>query len=126
MFFRRDVVLDFDENLGVGALYGSCEDADFLYRIINSGAVGIYTPAIEVWHPEPDFSNISLSKVENYAAGFGYFIMKDMDVIKCFLFILLVFKKTVQLLMNMFTNNFQSGYFKAFFSGLIKGIKGHE
>src|SRR5690606_26474846 len=71
MFFRRDVVLDFDENLGVGALYGSCEDADFLYRIINSGAVGIYIPAIEVWHPDVNMQDIPLDKVRNYASGFG-------------------------------------------------------
>ena len=34
MFIKKEYILNFDENLGVGAKFGSCEDADFIYRIL--------------------------------------------------------------------------------------------
>ncbi len=122
MFFRRAVVLDFDENLGVGALYGSCEDADFLYRVINSGAVGIYTPVIEVWHPDVDMQDIPLDKVRKYASGFGYFVGKNLDLTKTFLLFLLLVKKFVQLFRSLFGGRFKLDYFKSFFGGLLDGL----
>lgn len=122
MFLRREIVLDFDENLGVGALYGSCEDADFLYRIIQSGAAGIYTPAIEVWHPDVAMQDIPLDKVRKYASGFGYFISKNLDFTKIILVALLLAKKILQLVISLLSGQSNSGYFKSFFGGLLNGF----
>jgi glycosyltransferase involved in cell wall biosynthesis len=122
MFFRKSVVLDFDENLGVGAAYGSCEDADFLYRIVQSGAAGVYTPAIEVWHPDVSIQDIPLDKVRKYASGFGYFIRKDLDFTKVILLILLIIKKILQLVVGLLNGRYKRGYFKSFFGGLLDGF----
>ena len=46
MFIKKEYILNFDENLGVGARFGSCEDADLIYKILEKG---IYTPKIELW-----------------------------------------------------------------------------
>lgn len=122
MFIKKEYILNFDENLGVGARFGSCEDADLIYRILENNAKGIYTPKIELWHPKPNYQEISLEKVKNYASGFGYFVRKNTDVIKVLLLFLLVGKKTIQFMMNILNKRFQKGYFKSFFSGLFTGL----
>lgn len=122
MFIKKEYILNFDENLGVGARFGSCEDADLIYKILENKAKGIYTPNIELWHPEPNYQEISLEKVKNYASGFGYFVRKNTDVIKVLLLFLLVGKKTIQFIMNILNKRFQKGYFKSFFNGLFTGL----
>lgn len=123
MFIKKEFILNFDENLGVGAKFGSCEDADFIYRILENNAKGIYTPKIELWHPEPNYQEISLEKVRNYASGFGYFVRKNTDSIKVLILFLLVGKKTMQFLANILNKRFQKGYFNSFFSGLFLGLR---
>lgn len=123
MFIKKEFILNFDENLGVGARFGSCEDADLIYRILENKAKGIYTPKIELWHPEPNYQEISLEKVKNYASGFGYFVRKNTDGIKILLLFLLVGKKTIQFIMNILNKRFQKGYFNSFFSGLFLGLR---
>lgn len=122
MFIKKEYILNFDENLGVGARFGSCEDADLIYKILENKAKGIYTPKIELWHPEPNYQEISLEKVKNYASGFGYFVRKNTDVIKVLLLFLLVGKKTIQFIMNILNKRFQKGYFNSFFNGLFTGL----
>ena len=122
MFIKKEYILNFDENLGVGARFGSCEDADLIYKILENKAKGIYTPKIELWHPEPNYQEISLEKVKNYASGFGYFVRKNTDVIKVLLLFLLVGKKTIQFIMNILNKRFQKGYFNSFFNGLFAGL----
>jgi glycosyltransferase involved in cell wall biosynthesis len=122
MFIKKEFILNFDENLGVGAKFGSCEDADLIYRILENKAKGIYTPKIELWHPEPNYQEISLEKVKNYASGFGYFVRKNTDSIKVLLLLLLVGKKTMQFIMNILNKRFQKGYFNSFFGGLFTGL----
>jgi len=122
MFIKKQFILDFDEKLGVGAKFGSCEDADFIYRILENKANGIYTPKIELWHPEPNYQEISLEKVKNYASGFGYFIRKNTDTIKVLLLVLLIGKKVMQFILNFSNKRFQKGYFKSFFDGLFSGL----
>lgn len=122
MFIKKQFILNFDENLGVGAKFGSCEDADFIYRILENKANGIYTPKIELWHPQPNYKEISLEKVKNYASGFGYFVRKDTDIIKVVLLFLLINKKAMEFILNFLNKRFQKGYFKSFFEGLISGL----
>lgn len=122
LFVKKEFILDFDENLGVGAKFGSCEDADLIYRILENKAKGFYTPKIELWHPEVNYQVISLEKVKNYASGFGYFVRKNTDVVKLILLILLMGKKTIQFMSNILKKRLQNGYFKSFFSGLFMGL----
>lgn len=123
MFVKTDFVLRFDENLGVGAKFGSCEDADFVYRILKKKAKGVYSPEIEIWHPEPNYQELSLNKVFGYASGFGYFARKNTDLIKVILIFLLIGKKIIQMTQNTVRKRYQVGYFKTYFSGLFWGFK---
>lgn len=120
LFLKKEQVLSFDERLGVGAEFGSCEDADYIYRMLINKVKGIYLPCIQVWHPEPNYNQISLDKVTSYASGFKYFVGKNTDVVKSILFLLLIIKKSYQFLFK--NKEFKSGYFKAFFVGLFRNI----
>jgi glycosyltransferase involved in cell wall biosynthesis len=124
LFIKRGSILNFDENLGVGSKFGSCEDADLIYRILENNANGVYTPKIELWHPEPNYNETSFGKIESYAAGFGYFVRKDMDTIKIVLLLLLIGKKILNFFLSNFSNKkFNNKIFKVFFSGLLNGLK---
>lgn len=120
IFLREKPDLIFDENLGAGAAFGSCEDPDFLYRLLKQGKSIVYTPNIEVWHPTPDESTISLEKVNAYSSGFGAFVRKEFDLVKLYLLLGCLVKKSFQFI--FFNKNFKKGYFKAFFTGLFKGV----
>lgn len=120
IFLRDAPKIMFDERLGAGTPFGSCEDPDFLYELIKQGKKIRYTPTVEVWHPTPDVSQISLDKVNLYAKGFGGFIRKDFDSVKFLLLVGCVVKKSLQFLTSQ--SNFKKGYFKAFFLGLFLGL----
>lgn len=86
IFTKNNKVL-FDESLGVGCYFGSCEDADFSYRQIKQGKA-VYYPDIEVWHPEIGLVEFSKEKNISYGLGFGAFCCihkKDLFIIWIFL-----------------------------------------
>jgi len=61
----------FNENLGLGAEFGSCEEIEYVYRILESGFIGIYEPSIRVYHENP--TGYSKEKTYSYALGHGAF-----------------------------------------------------
>lgn len=121
IFLREKPSSLFDERLGAGTNYGSCEDPDFLYCLLKQEKNIIYTPTIEVWHPETDYRSISRDKVYSYARGFGAFIKKDFDYIKLYLLLGCILKKVFQFM--FYRKRFIKGYFLTFFYGLFSGIK---
>lgn len=62
----------FNEDLGAGSTFGSCEDVDFLYRKILYENIS-YSPKINVWHPEFTLLDMTKNKSLNYGLGFGRF-----------------------------------------------------
>lgn len=75
IFTKRNELL-FDENLGVGCYFGSCEDTDYIYRLIKKTKKSLYFSDIEVWHPDPSIISISKEKNISYGLGFGAFYYK--------------------------------------------------
>ena len=123
MFIRKDFFIPFDENMGVGSIYGSCEDVDLIYRILKiSNLNGFYSPLVQVNHPDPQISSMPLTKVNSYASGFGYFIRKEFNYIKGILLLLLLVKKFIQFIQSILKRNFKKKYFINFFLGLYTGL----
>jgi glycosyltransferase involved in cell wall biosynthesis len=110
----------FDENLGVGAQYGSCEDPDYIYSYLKNKRLGLYTPNLSVWHPVPDMKSIPLQKVNSYASGFGFFIRKNLSIFNVLLLCLLLGKKTFQFCFQR--KSFAKGYFYSYLSGIYSGL----
>lgn len=78
--------LKFDERLGAGLYFGSYEDADFVYRLLSENRNAIYSPSIEVWHPEQNIHIFSESKTVQYGLGFGALARKHWSWIFAYLF----------------------------------------
>lgn len=124
MFHSQDPLLRFDNEMGAGQYFGSCEDVDFLYRWLENNQNVEYYPSIDVWHPDFDPENVTLDKVRSYARGFGFFMQKKHSVRwpKYLHFILLIFYKTFQMQRSIFRKTFKKGYFSAYFYGIFEGI----
>lgn len=92
----------FDERLGAGQHYGSCEDADWIYSALKNHQNILYVPEIEVWHPDPD--NAVPGRTESYSRGFGGFCRKNMDFPILFLFCFSLGSNLVRSILNFFLN----------------------
>ena len=75
VFSPRCHLKKFDESLGLGADYQSCEDKDHLLRNFERGQFH-YIPLINVLHPDETHHTQPLSKQLKYANGFGAFCRK--------------------------------------------------
>lgn len=88
IFGRRNNI-EFNEYLGVGCYFGSCEDAEYIYRLINDVGGCYYFPDVEVWHPKIGVREFSKEKNISYGLGFGAFCaMHKFDVFIVRLFLL--------------------------------------
>jgi len=79
LFLRRDLLMrlgGFDEALGVGAVWGACEENDLVLRALASGAAGLYDPALLVVHPDKRLTLAAAARAYRYGAGFGYVLRK--------------------------------------------------
>lgn len=73
----------FDELLGIGANYGSCEDVDFALR---KKGVAFYSPHLITRHPAQPFASNDIKKIKSYATGFGALCKKHLSFFSIFLF----------------------------------------
>jgi glycosyltransferase involved in cell wall biosynthesis len=58
----------FDEQLGVGAVYGSGEETDLVYHLLRNGYKGRYFGGRYIFHP---YKEENAGRVSYYASGFG-------------------------------------------------------
>jgi glycosyltransferase involved in cell wall biosynthesis len=66
----------FDELLGVGAKFGSCEETDLAIRVLQDGAKGYYDYTLRVIHPDKALTLGSLKRAFAYGTGLGYVLRK--------------------------------------------------
>jgi glycosyltransferase involved in cell wall biosynthesis len=124
LFHTRDSKFHFDNSMGAGQYFGSCEDVDFIYRWLENKNKAEYIHSIDVWHPEFRHNEVSLKKVRSYARGFGFFVRKKHVVSwpKYMHLVLLIFYKIIQFIINLHKKRFKSGYFSNYFLGIIDGL----
>jgi hypothetical protein len=77
----RDKIF-FNEELGVGALYGSSEDLDLFIKLVNSGEQFTFINNIYSYHPKKvaAYKQTTFKKIiirfKSYSTGFAYVIFK--------------------------------------------------
>ena len=76
MVMRRDIacrVGGFDETLGPGSglWYGSCDDADFVLRVVESGGLVWYDPDLHLHHRDPRLDGDPDTQRKSLAYGCG-------------------------------------------------------
>lgn len=117
----------FDEQLGLGAKFPSCEEVDFVYRMLNMDVEGIYVPNITTYHINP--VAYTACKTEDYALGHGAFCKKMLisNGLSIFSIKYLIVKFIKVILKFPYalvkTGVFPFRYFKGFMSG-FKNYKG--
>lgn len=82
MFIRnKGGILNFNEKLGVGNTFGSCEDSDMLYNLLKRKNTCMYNYNVKIYHPHYDNSkNMDCNKVKSYGLGFGGFVRSNLDI----------------------------------------------
>jgi GT2 family glycosyltransferase len=73
--FCRRTSVRFDSRLGPGTPFGSNEDTDWFIEVLKAHGPALYTPEIEVWHPEP--GAVPATKAFAYGMGFGALARKQ-------------------------------------------------
>ncbi len=79
MFLRRDVLAatgGFDETLGVGAEFGSCEENDLVMRAVQANFPARYDPSLRIVHPDKRLTPAARDRAFRYGAGFGRVLRK--------------------------------------------------
>jgi glycosyltransferase involved in cell wall biosynthesis len=74
-------LLRFDEELGVGARFGSAEGVDLAITLKRAGAVLFYDFDLYVIHPDKALTAVAVQRAYIYGTGFGRVLRKHMEVI---------------------------------------------
>lgn len=75
--FSKKNCLRFDTSIGLGAFFGSSEDADYVFQALNKNLKILYNPNIKVFHPE---TTKNIHKSKSYGLGFGAFCKKNFSL----------------------------------------------
>ena len=78
--FSRQKQLFFDERFGVGSKYGVGEELDYVMQALNKSLHVIYTPLVEIWHPQLNVEAMTSSKAFYYAKGYGATFRKNFSL----------------------------------------------
>jgi len=92
----------FDERFGLGARYGSSEDIDFFLRLKRKR---LYTPKLNIYHPNIFNEKIPPEKIDSYSIGFGALCAKHALPLGFFMLITSVLKKTIDMLRGSVTQD---------------------
>ncbi|WP_211025330.1 glycosyltransferase family 2 protein [Pectobacterium versatile] len=85
-FDRRVKELEFDERLGVGSgfIWGSSEEHDFLFRVLDAGRKGYFDPNVMIYHPAKEEHVLNIGRAYFYGAGLAAFRLKNFSRIRFF------------------------------------------
>lgn len=72
LFSKRNSLM-FNEKLGAGCYFGSCEDSEYVYSAIVEVGSCYYFSDLEVWHPKAGIKDFTKEKNKSYGLGFGAF-----------------------------------------------------
>lgn len=121
--YNNSLHIKFNENLGAGAYFGSCEDTDIIYRYIQNGCNVHYSPNIKIYHPHYSSNvNMSLEKVYNYGLGFGGFCRENWSINIAMVFVESIIFQLIKLFVGIITINKKE--ISARYIALISRIKG--
>lgn len=76
VFVRSDWSIAFDESLGVGSFYGSGEETDYLWTLLNKQNVGTFLKGVYIYHPQNEASK-NYERAYSYGLGFGALFRKE-------------------------------------------------
>ncbi|MHB9293044.1 D-glycero-alpha-D-manno-heptose-7-phosphate kinase [Hollandina sp. SP2] len=105
IFVRADAIrrFRFDEQLGVGAKYGSGEESDLLLYLINNKHQGLYNANTYIYHP---YKIDNTDRALSYGKGFGALYKKAISTYRYYIlfpvFMYLLFKQFLMICLHPF------------------------
>ena len=91
--YGKDDIILFDENLGVGATFGSGEETDYVLTLLHKGYKGRYFANDIIYHPAKKGNYNDLERAYRYALGFGALVKKEVKGRKNRFYILKYWKR---------------------------------
>jgi len=70
----------FDEDFGVGAMFGAAEETDFLFAILSNGGRVIQSSGPRIFHPNKTQDFKDVQRVSSYNVGIGAFFAKNLSL----------------------------------------------
>ncbi len=122
IFCKNDSQYLFDDKLGAGSYFGSCEDADYLINLLSSNKLIVYHPELHVNHPPQTSTTVSLNKFQSYQRGFGAFLRKNFSVSIFYLLIIAIGYYLLQAIKHLFC--FRLDLFLRRIHGILSIIEG--
>lgn len=115
--------IKFNEQLGLGATYGSCEEIELVYRLLELNFRSFYDPRIRVFHENPYGYNEN--KTFQYSLGHGALtriLISKLKFSYSYLAFLKITKTFLRFPAQLFVkkNLYPKSYFLGFFSGLFR------
>lgn len=124
MFLKNEKYY-FDEELGVGEKFGSCEDSDYIFRLLKLNKNIEYRPEVILYHPNPK-GKVSLNKAYSYGMGFGAFCKKNWCLEIAILFIFSINFYILKCLQYFFINKELFFVTKNGMKGKIQGFLSYK
>lgn len=84
----------FDEHLGLGTYFGSCEDIDYALRFDKES---FFNSNLHIYHPSQTFEDINIQKAISYSRGYGALCRKHFSIISIFFFTSSIFYKIIKI-----------------------------
>jgi glycosyltransferase involved in cell wall biosynthesis len=125
-FVKTELLLNiggFDEELGVGARFGSSEAVDVAIRLMTTGAVAAYDFNLRVYHPEKARTPAAVERAYRYGTGMGRVIRKHLKAVGPLTAINFASRPLAGLLWEALRlNMLQSRYYWRTFLGRVSGF----
>lgn len=102
---KKGSQIKFDEELGAGSTFGSCEDVDLIYRLLRLGKKICFFPDVKIYHPNENIQGLTKEKIWNYGRGFGAYTRKNLTISNFFVFVALICFHTIKGISALFMFN---------------------
>ena len=111
----------FDEDLGVGAYFGSGEETDYVLRLLHKGYKGDYYHDDVIFHPAKKGNYEDLERAKKYALGYGALVKKEVIERKNWKYLLKFIKKLMRNIGGMLVTK-NKKYHGVVFEGRLEGF----
>lgn len=100
--YSLDEIEFFDEKLGVGSMFGSGEETDYVLKLLHRGFEGNYFSNDIIYHPAKKGNYEDLDRAKKYSLGYGALVKKEVVLRKNRKYIFKFLKKIIRNIGGLF------------------------